>query len=88
MFQGSQDFTHCAATSDAVALFFFFFFFSSQDQGQRKNGNKSITLAVKKEGRERKDFKIRHRWENMNIWAKKAKQEGTEPLPETTLRPV
>lgn len=72
-FQGSQDFTHCAATSDIVAFFF------PQDQGQRKNGNKSITFAVKKEGRERKGFKIGHRWENMSILADKAKQKGTEP---------
>jgi len=64
----------------------YFFFFFPQDQGQRKNGNKSITFAVKKEGRESKGFKIGHRCENMNILAKKAKQKGT--LPETAPRPV
>lgn len=61
-------------------------FFLSQNQGQRKNGNKSITFTVKREGRERKSFKTGHRWENMNILTKKAKQKGTELLPEISLR--
>lgn len=66
-----------------LGLLFFFFF--PQDQGQRKDGNKSITFTVKKEGRERKGFETRCRWENMNILAKKGKQKGTEPLPEMAL---
>lgn len=80
-FQGSQDFTHWAATSDAVAFFFF-----SQYQGQRKKENKGSHLLSKKEGRGRKGSKLRHRWENMNILAKKAKQKGTEPLTETSVK--
>lgn len=67
-------------------LFSYLFIFP-QDQGQKENGNKSLTFTVgrggggKKEERERKGFKIRHRWENMNILAKKARQKGTEPHP-------
>lgn len=72
-------------TSDAGAFRFVVFFFFPQDQGQRKDGNKSITFTVKKEGRERKGFETRCRWENMNILAKKGKQKGTEPLPEMAL---
>lgn len=75
-FQGSQDFTHCAATSDAVA----FFFFHRIGARERMGTKASHLLSKRKEGREGA-LKLGHRWENMNILAKKTKQKGTEPLP-------
>lgn len=63
-----------------------FFFFTGS--GPEKEWEQKHHICCQKGRRERKGFKIGHRWENMNILAEKAKEKGTEPLSETSLRPV